>query len=103
MSRRRATGRREDHPRNHADLRHPRVRDSAMLVAAKVDAEHRTDPPQVINEHPGVFRTNYLRNPRVKPLVHDRRRGELAARAEGNADVSQALTGAESIRQLQTL
>ena len=75
----------------------------SMLVAAKVDPEHPYRAAKVINSHPGVI-AQLPAQPRVQPVVHDRRRAGLEARPRrARSTCSQELTGAESIRQLPTL
>jgi DNA-binding Lrp family transcriptional regulator len=74
----------------------------SMLVAAKVDPEHPWRAAQIVNSHPGVSH-NYLRNHEFNmwftiAVERDSRLG-----LDGTLEVLQALTGAESIRQLPTL
>jgi siroheme decarboxylase len=74
----------------------------SMLVAAKVDPEHPWRAAEIINSHPGVSH-NYLRNHEFNmwftlAVERDSRLG-----LDGTLEVLQALTGAESIRQLPTL
>jgi DNA-binding Lrp family transcriptional regulator len=74
----------------------------SMLVAAKVDPEYPHRAAEVINAHPGVSH-NYLRSHEFNlwftiAVEEDSRLG-----LDGTLDVLQALTGADSIRQLPTL
>jgi DNA-binding Lrp family transcriptional regulator len=74
----------------------------SMLVAAKVDPEHPWRAAKVINSHPGVSH-NYLRNHEFNMwFTLAVEEGSLLG-LQGTLDRLQALTGAESIRQLPTL
>jgi DNA-binding Lrp family transcriptional regulator len=74
----------------------------SMLVAAKVDAEHPWRPAKIINEHPGVSH-NYLRNHEFNMWFTVAVEPDSALGLDGTLQVLQALTGAESVRQLPTL
>jgi siroheme decarboxylase len=74
----------------------------SMLVAAKVDAEHPWRPAKIINEHPGVSH-NYLRNHEFNMWFTVAVEPDSELGLDGTLDVLQALTGAESVRQLPTL
>ncbi len=74
----------------------------SMLVAAKVDPEHPWRAAKIINEHPGVSH-NYLRNHEFNMWFTLAVEEESKLGLQGTLDVLQALTGAESIRQLPTL
>ena len=98
-----APARRADHPPGHADLRHARAR-------LRVDARRREGRPRA----PAPRREGHQRapgrhaqlpaQPRLQPVVHDRRRAGLAARpARARSTSWPSETGAESIRQLPTL
>jgi siroheme decarboxylase len=75
---------------------------SSMLVAAKVDPENPWRAAKVINDHPGVSH-NYLRNHDFNMWFTIAVERDSALGLDGTLDVLQALTGAESIRQLPTL
>jgi DNA-binding Lrp family transcriptional regulator len=74
----------------------------SMLVAAKVDAEFPHRAAQVINSHPGVSH-NYLRNHDFNLWFTIAVEPDSRLGLEGTLERLQALTGAESIRQLPTL
>jgi siroheme decarboxylase len=74
----------------------------SMLVAAKVDPEHPWRAAKIINSHPGVSH-NYLRNHEFNMWFTLAVEGDSELGLQGTLDVLQALTGAESIRQLPTL
>ena len=93
---------RAHHPPGHADLRHARAR---LQVDARGRQGRPGQPPprgQVDQRAPRRL-AQLPAQPRVQPLVHDRRRARLAARAGGHARGAAGETGAESIRQLPTL
>jgi DNA-binding Lrp family transcriptional regulator len=75
---------------------------SSMLVAAKVDAENPHRAAKVINSHPGVSH-NYLRTHEFNLWFTIATPPDSELGLEGTLGVLQALTGAESIRQLPTL
>ncbi|MFI5009925.1 MAG: Lrp/AsnC family transcriptional regulator [Solirubrobacterales bacterium] len=75
---------------------------SSMLVAAKVDPEHPWRAAKIVNSHPGVSH-NYLRNHDFNMWFTLATEPDSKLGLEGTLDVLQALTGAESIRQLPTL
>ena len=76
---------------------------SSMLVAAKVDPEYPHRAAQG-HQHPPRRHAQLPAQPRLQPVVHDRHRAGLEARAPGHARRARSdLTGAESIRQLPTL
>jgi siroheme decarboxylase len=75
---------------------------SSMLVAAKVDPEHPWRAAKIVNGHPGVSH-NYLRNHDFNMWFTLATEPDSKLGLEGTLDVLQALTGAESIRQLPTL
>ncbi len=74
----------------------------SMLVAAKVDPEHPWRAAKVVNSHPGVSH-NYLRNHEFNMWFTIAVEEDSTLGLQGTLDVLQALTGAESIRQLPTL
>jgi DNA-binding Lrp family transcriptional regulator len=74
----------------------------SMLVAAKVDAEHPWRPAKIINEHPGVSH-NYLRNHEFNMWFTVAVEPDSELGLDGTLQTLQALTGAESVRQLPTL
>ena len=77
----RASARRADHPRDHADLRHARAR--LQLDAGRGEGRLRATriaPRQIINEHPGRL-AQLPAQSRLQPLVHDRDRARLASSA----------------------
>jgi siroheme decarboxylase len=74
----------------------------SMLVAAKVDPEHPWAAAKIINSHPGVSH-NYLRNHDFNMWFTIAVERDSTLGLDGTLDVLQALTGAESIRQLPTL
>ena len=79
-----AAARRPDHPRDHADLRHPRAR---LLVDAGRRQGRRRQPAPRRQDHqlpPGRLPQLPAR-PRVQPLVHDRHAARLGARPGGDA------------------
>jgi DNA-binding Lrp family transcriptional regulator len=75
---------------------------SSMLVAAKVDPEYPHRAAKIINTHPGVTH-NYLRNHDFNLWFTIATEPGSRLGLAGTLDVLQALTGAESIRQLPTL
>ena len=75
---------------------------SSMLVAAKVDTENPHRPAKIINSHPGVSH-NYLRTHEFNLWFTIATPPDSELGLEGTLEVLQALTGAESIRQLPTL
>ena len=75
---------------------------SSMLVAAKVDAENPHRAAKIINSHPGVSH-NYLRTHEFNLWFTIATPPDSELGLQGTLDVLQALTGAESIRQLPTL
>jgi siroheme decarboxylase len=74
----------------------------SMLVAAKVDAENPHRAAKIINSHPGVSH-NYLRTHEFNLWFTLATPPDSELGLQGTLDVLQALTGAESIRQLPTL
>jgi len=74
----------------------------SMLVAAKVDPEHPWRAAKIVNSHPGVSH-NYLRNHAFNMWFTIAVEEDSPLGLQGTLDVLQALTGAESIRQLPTL
>jgi DNA-binding Lrp family transcriptional regulator len=74
----------------------------SMLVAAKVDPEHPWRAAKIVNSHPGVSH-NYLRNHAFNMWFTLAVEEDSKLGLQGTLDVLQALTGAESIRQLPTL
>ncbi len=74
----------------------------SMLVAAKIDPEHPWRAAKIINSHPGVSH-NYLRNHEFNMWFTLAVEKDSKLGLQGTLDVLQALTGAESIRQLPTL
>ena len=74
----------------------------SMLVAAKVDPEHPWRAAKIVNSHPGVSH-NYLRNHAFNTWFTLAVEEDSKLGLQGTLDVLQALTGAESIRQLPTL
>jgi DNA-binding Lrp family transcriptional regulator len=74
----------------------------SMLVAAKVDPVHPWRAAKIINSHPGVSH-NYLRNHDFNMWFTLAVERDSKLGLQGTLDVLQALTGAESIRQLPTL
>ena len=74
----------------------------SMLVAAKVDAEHPWRAAKIVNSHPGVSH-NYLRNHDFNMWFTIAVEPDSKLGLSGTLDVLQALTGAESVRQLPTL
>jgi DNA-binding Lrp family transcriptional regulator len=74
----------------------------SMLVAAKVDSEFPHRAAQVINSHPGVSH-NYLRNHDFNLWFTIAVEPDSRLGLDGTLQRLQALTGAESIRQLPTL
>ena len=74
----------------------------SMLVAAKVDSEHPHRAAKIINSHPGVSH-NYLRTHEFNLWFTIATPPDSELGLQGSLDVLQALTGAESIRQLPTL
>ncbi len=74
----------------------------SMLVAAKVDAENPHRAAKIINSHPGVSH-NYLRTHEFNLWFTIATPPDSELGLQGSLDVLQALTGAESIRQLPTL
>jgi siroheme decarboxylase len=74
----------------------------SMLVAAKVDAENPHRAAKIINAHPGVSH-NYLRTHEFNLWFTIATPPDSELGLSGTLDVLQALTGAESIRQLPTL
>jgi DNA-binding Lrp family transcriptional regulator len=75
---------------------------ASMLVAARVDPEHPWRAAKIVNEHPGVSH-NYLRNHDFNMWFTIAVEEDSKLGLQGTLDVLQALTGAESIRQLPTL
>ena len=75
---------------------------SSMLVAAKVDPENPHPAARLINSHPGVSH-NYLRSHEFNLWFTLATPPDSELGLQGTIDVIQALTGAESIRQLPTL
>jgi len=75
---------------------------SSMLVAAKVDAEYPHRAAQIINTHPGVTH-NYLRNHDFNLWFTIATEPGSKLGLDGTLERLQALTGAESIRELPTL
>jgi siroheme decarboxylase len=75
---------------------------SSMLVAAKVDPENPHRAAKVVNSHPGVSH-NYLRNHDFNMWFTIATEPGSKLGLDGTLDVLQALTGAESIRQLPTI
>jgi DNA-binding Lrp family transcriptional regulator len=73
-----------------------------MLVAAKVDSEHPHRAAKIINSHPGVSH-NYLRTHEFNLWFTIATPPDSELGLEGTLERLQALTGAESIRQLPTL
>jgi siroheme decarboxylase len=74
----------------------------SMLVAAKVDPENPWQAAKIVNSHPGVSH-NYLRNHDFNMWFTLAVEPDSRLGLQGTLDVLQALTGAESIRQLPTL
>jgi siroheme decarboxylase len=74
----------------------------SMLVAAKVDPEFPHRAAQVINSHPGVSH-NYLRNHDFNLWFTIAVEPDSRLGLDGTLERLQALTGAQSIRQLPTL
>ena len=74
----------------------------SMLVAAKVDAGNPHRAANIINSHPGVSH-NYLRTHEFNLWFTIATAPDSELGLSGTLDVLQALTGAESIRQLPTL
>jgi DNA-binding Lrp family transcriptional regulator len=75
---------------------------SSMLVAAKVDARNPHRAAAIINSHPGVSH-NYLRTHEFNLWFTIATPPDSRLGLDGTLEVLQALTGAESIRQLPTL
>ena len=75
---------------------------SSMLVAAKVDSENPHRAAKIINSHPGVSH-NYLRTHEFNLWFTIATPPDSQLGLEGNLDLLQRLTRAESIRQLPTL
>jgi DNA-binding Lrp family transcriptional regulator len=75
---------------------------SSMLVAAKVDSENPHRAAKIINSHPGVSH-NYLRTHEFNLWFTIATPPDSELGLERTLEVLQALTGAESIRQLPTL
>ena len=75
---------------------------ASMLVAAKVDSENPQRAARIINAHPGVSH-NYLRTHEFNLWFTIATPPDSELGLEGTLEVLQALTGAESIRQLPTL
>ena len=73
-----------------------------MLVAAKVDPEYPHRAAQIINTHPGVTH-NYLRNHDFNLWFTIATEPGSKLGLDGTLERLQALTGAESIRELPTL
>ena len=79
-----APARRADHPRGHADLRHARAR--LQLDAGRGQGRPRAPAPGGAGHQRASRRLPQLpAQPRLQPLVHDRRRARLEARARGDA------------------
>ena len=98
-----APARRAHHPRDHAHLRHPRA---GLQVDAGGRTGGRREPVAGGQDHQLASRrlAQLPARPRLQPLVHDRHRAGLAARAaRARSRCSSGLTGAESVRQLPTL
>ncbi|UJA22053.1 Lrp/AsnC family transcriptional regulator [Thermoleophilia bacterium SCSIO 60948] len=75
---------------------------SSMLVAAKVDPDNPHPAARLINSHPGVSH-NYLRSHEFNLWFTLATPPDSELGLQGTIDAIQALTGAESIRQLPTL
>ena len=97
-----APARRPDHPRDHADLRHPRARLLLDARRRQGRSEYPHRPAKIINSHPGVSH-NYLRDHEFNLWFTIATPPDSRLGLEGTLEVLQRLTGAESIRQLPTL
>ena len=70
--------RQADHPRDHADLRHARVR--LRVDARRGQGRPRQPAPRgPVHQHPPRRHAQLPARPRLQPLVHDRRRARLEA------------------------
>ena len=70
--------RQADHPRDHADLRHARVR--LRVDARRGQGRPRQPAPRgAVHQHPPRRHAQLPARPRLQPLVHDRRRARLEA------------------------
>ena len=79
-----AAARRADHPRDHADLRHPGAR--LQLDAGRRQDRPRAPPPAGRDRQlPPRGLAQLPAHARVQPLVHDRHAARLRARPAGDA------------------
>ena len=99
----RAPARRADHPRDHADLRHPRAR--LRVDAGRREGRLRAPPPRGQDHQlaPRRLATTTCARTSSTSGSRSRPRPTPSSGLEGTLEVLQELTGAESIRQLPTL